>query len=1025
MSDDAAATRPRTGDGWDEYPGLIDMLDDGCKNDVKGLTEWRDCGPYITVTREACTRNIESDHPGLFVLTYDTVAEKPYKGSMIFKSMQAYFDLLTALPEERRNFYDRMSPSKPIPLLFDIDGVPCSMYPEVDDLLSDLYDRVRGFVEETASVDTFEVDAEDFAVFRCPKKDKDGMPVWSLHIHSTEYCFKTPGHHRMFIADFLAYCSARDLYNFGVDGGVYSHCRSMRLPYCSKAEKDQVRTLLRHDKQPSMEEDTKIALVKQQLQNEIRCTYAPEQAHQRTRRNRHGQTVADLVAWEPEGGGYDQKLMDRTQELLMYRLQKENVRCTSANMYRFIWETDGWYCDGCRRNHDTGFLTKVDNSTTPPQIVIRCFRKLAYVQHQPWSKVLGSVNKDPVSYTFNKAACMALIADSSTLRADLDTLHARKKAEEKTVSDALKALAKPTVTEAQKHAAEARIDASEAAAAEIEMKMVPMMAELQVAKEKVLTYVDKFWKLIEMRGGGGTVMRVRYEEDVAVSDNPKVTGLETMGTVKDFVGGYIKITYRTLTFDPACEKENIFMLWMDWDKRKLYTGTGYYPTGSPYITQNPDHFNVFCGLRYDYDPDYLATLAPGVPREDIPGLFFPATMRVLKDRTESGCDSGNNTQTAFFLYWVSCLLRCPGQPTPVMHIFSGVMGTGKSLITKLIKNLVGEINTKEVTGFSDLFHKFNAHLENCLYFVVSEVGALGPNNKNPDDKVEEALRDMLDSAGGKKNIVAKSKDATSANIVMWTIGTTNHRDCVEISPKGDERRKNPLDANRNITPQHFLVKMVDEIEDKRTLKTIFHWFYEMQPIGTTSGNRFFFDPANMPRTPYRKYLMNLQKGGSSHHEVFHSLFFEPILKYNGSADGSGSNSVELFGDALCTLPEGDGDSPGVLPEGDIKGPTEAERTIYFKQAAYTATGTHKPSHIRIPSKFFWLNVRTSPSQPCPKKALKELIGTCIDHQYVDWYNSLHVSQPYALGGGQQAGCFVIPYGPGGSELKKIAKAVLN
>lgn len=996
-----------------------------CEGDVKGEAAYKvitGSHPRVQINKEKISRNIVVDY-NCFAVTYDLGLDAGPKGTMIFPSFDAFFDYRETLAQGAENFYHRAGPGC-IPLFFDIDELKIGQdFSTPQQVVRALLEELNQFIGDCDEVlSEHLIEEGDMVVLQCPKRDKGGAELFSLHIHSKEHFFTKSEEQQQFMKAFKGYCKV----DLGIDLSVYGKCRSLRLPFSCKrvragAEK---RILKRVDRVDASAEDRRETLKSALLLKD------PDTLNESCRIQTRFRTRPPVMRSDASGrldlnenataGPYDRAIMERTLELLEYRFQEPaaSFKLQQGNEHRLIWEyRKPFYCDACGREHEnnTNFRTKVAKALTPPQIVVCCFQSHAHTQQSLYSKVLGPVSHGVEEFSFCMETCVASIDESKEELAQLKDLKCDLKAANANLKHARvqEARAHNPITRAHW---ESKQTEAEERIAEIEADIAAPQAAVDDKKEQVLAYVARFIKLIDQGPGGGKVLRLRMCRDDTSNDEDTIVGVETLDTLKNFMRCYAHTTWRRCTFDPDDETQNVFELWLDWKGRKTYTGTGFYPTGSPLLKRNPDHFNTFKGLAFTYSPTHLTDKYPNTAHEDIPAKAFPNTMQVIRDRTEFGLDGDENRQTEFLCYWIRCLLVCPGQPVPIIQILYGGMGTGKSLIARMVKLLVGAINTKEVTGLNDLFHKFNAHLVGKLFFVVSEMGALDERtHKNPDQDAEHNLKDMLDACGGKKNVTRKGFDSIEVDLCMWTMGCTNNKECVEVDEK--ERRKNCINGTRHETREHrTYTGMVDEIETRETLKDIFCWFYEYPcPRGSGSaGNAYFRDPLNLPQTPYVKWLKSLQTGIQN--EAFIKLFFEPLTKAERSF-AEESVDVTLFDKPLATADDGFANLQ-VIAEADIVGPQG--ETYYFCPAV-----GGKPSFIRVPSKWFWTHVLMQHGNQTsqPKRALKDLVGSAISREYRDWYDRLATSHNYKING-VQTGCFVLPYGPGGCELKRIVEKLV-
>ena len=1077
--------------------GVYDELDRLQQLDDKGTmtVEWPTAGqfnrhPRIVVNREACLRNLTWDY-NLFAVTYDlnwaqkalknaagdVVQEKRTnaKGTMLFPDFDAFFAYYCSLPAQNRHFYHRNWADQPVPFVMDIDdlskdeennpwGFGCA-----GDLIDRLCDELNDFVgscEDVGCMGMFSHD--DFCVFVCDKWDKDQKEVWSLHLHHKGYWFENPESAKEFFRLFHDYLRKhanwpKDDIPMGIDLSIYNKYHSLRLPGCCKKERDPktgqqiVRILQRWDRldshQEEVAESVRLALMVKKdrdmdLRVEVRLRAESERLPVRTRNSveltDHNPSTYMFGIAEPE-------LLKRMQFLLVQEAfpecpDNQMPQIMHQNEHRVVWRSDlPFHCEHCDRDHtgNTNFMLTTDKPYEDPtaKVVMKCFQRGCHPKKAEYSMVLGLAKCEIKNYTFSIKSCHALIQSASETAARVKQLTADVADFETQIRKLKRKI--ECLEDRGRDTTPAEVDLEDAeekvglAKADLDLAR----SELKEQQEVAIEYVDKFFKLIKKGEGGGSVFRLEFRHDPSDMEGQgidQIVRFDNMGGANQFRKVTIHTQYDTLTYDPEDKKQNVFELWWVWDKRKDYGDLGYYPAGGKAARENPHHFNTFFGLSFDYDRTFLRD-----PKFQLGGWwqiaekFFPNTLKVLCDRTEFGCDQGQNKQTFFLMWWIRCMLHTPGDTTPVMPILYGKQGSGKTLIARLIEELVGRHNSKTVTAIPDLFCHFNNHLTNAIYFVVSEIGQLNAMNKNPDHNSEQVLKDFLDGDGSRtKNITSKGKDSESKVVTMWLLGTSNYEKCVEVDPH--ERRKNPIDGDRLITPQVHFTRMLKEMSDRTILRIMFHWFWEM-PAADTLGpehaganTNFFRDPANLPQTPYVHRLKELQKCTACMDDDCIKLFTECIMKFKGDLDQP--NELLFHAPLISVSDRVDGQQYTVISERDLQPAGIPDFFVPAHQGTRLPPGVQRvsanhfdsPSYIRFPRAWAQnsLDFRGGKTVEDKFRQIEVVIKASINTDYREWYDAKCKQKVQNVAGGSVR-CFIIPYGENGVELLRVANAVLG
>jgi hypothetical protein len=150
--------------------------------------------------------------------------------------------------------------------------------------------------------------------------------------------------------------------------------------------------------------------------------------------------------------------------------------------------------------------------------------------------------------------------------------------------------------------------------------------------------------------------------------------------------------------------------------------------------------------------------------ESTPGdctLFFNHLKNLLPDRKDR----------AILISWMAAVVQNPWRKIMWAPVIQGVEGSGKSLVTNVMLNAIGEAHT-HVVNSKDLDNKFNAWLRNKRLIIVPEI-----NTRSRRETIED-LKPMI----GDETIQIQGKGADQSSEINYAnfIMTTNFKDALSV-----------------------------------------------------------------------------------------------------------------------------------------------------------------------------------------------------------------------------------------------------
>jgi hypothetical protein len=142
-------------------------------------------------------------------------------------------------------------------------------------------------------------------------------------------------------------------------------------------------------------------------------------------------------------------------------------------------------------------------------------------------------------------------------------------------------------------------------------------------------------------------------------------------------------------------KVNPVLLWLSWPERTEYPGGVVF---DPRKEHQPDELNLWRGFGVE-------------PKK---GNWFWLKYHLL----EVIC-SGNVDQFQYLMSWIACMLQHPERQGEVAVVLRSVEGTGKGILGRIIKRLLGQ-HGLHITNAKHLVGNFNIHLRDCVFLFADE-----------------------------------------------------------------------------------------------------------------------------------------------------------------------------------------------------------------------------------------------------------------------------------------------------------------
>lgn len=243
----------------------------------------------------------------------------------------------------------------------------------------------------------------------------------------------------------------------------------------------------------------------------------------------------------------------------------------------------------------------------------------------------------------------------------------------------------------------------------------------------------------------------------------------------------------------AAHRENIADIWLKWPGHTKYTRGIIFAPGMTQDSVGPDHLNIFTGW--------------GMPPAEKPNRKADeASCSEFLHHLKYVLCSGDKEIYDWLLWWMADIVQNP-MPASLPGsavVLAGKKGTGKTLVTNVLRKIIGIKYFARATKKKDLVGEFNAHLATALLVNCEEVTFGGDIESN------DTLKDMI--TGDIITMNQKFMPKVTMKSYSRFIFTTNHDYSHNTSE--DERRYLFLDVgsqHMNDTP--YFKKIADQLED--------------------------------------------------------------------------------------------------------------------------------------------------------------------------------------------------------------------
>lgn len=285
--------------------------------------------------------------------------------------------------------------------------------------------------------------------------------------------------------------------------------------------------------------------------------------------------------------------------------------------------------------------------------------------------------------------------------------------------------------------------------------------------------------------------------------------LTTLEAAKVLYANQFVIEYNA---DGKPVKKPLLMRWLEWEKRRDYSGLTFDPTGAP-----TTEYNIWRGLTV-------------VPKKGDWSYLRNHIFEVI-------CNS-NEDYFNWFMTWVAQIYQQPDKKMGSALVIRGAKGTGKSIALDFIARPLGKHSIhldkpEQITG------RFNAHQENKLLLVCEEALFAGSHASN------NTLKHLITSG----NLTVERKGVDADEVASFArIAITSNEDWVVPVTFEDERRFFVLETTDKYRGQLEYFEMIrEQMEDNGGLEAMVHEFTTMAPM-TKNGS--WSDLRTPPQTPW-------------------------------------------------------------------------------------------------------------------------------------------------------------------------------
>ena len=187
--------------------------------------------------------------------------------------------------------------------------------------------------------------------------------------------------------------------------------------------------------------------------------------------------------------------------------------------------------------------------------------------------------------------------------------------------------------------------------------------------------------------------------DTRVSDNYNKLKLWKEATRRSY---YRKYNFNVEGEDKKQDKFKLFDYWLDHIERRSVDEIVFKPRGD----HTEDEYNLWNG--YDYsktEPEQNET-----------------NVELFKNHIIDVWADGDQDMGEWLLNWLAHIIQKPYQKTGIIVALQSRQGVGKTLIMNIMRKMMGERYTLEVSSLEKIFGKFNSGLERKILVNLNETG---------------------------------------------------------------------------------------------------------------------------------------------------------------------------------------------------------------------------------------------------------------------------------------------------------------
>ena len=330
--------------------------------------------------------------------------------------------------------------------------------------------------------------------------------------------------------------------------------------------------------------------------------------------------------------------------------------------------------------------------------------------------------------------------------------------------------------------------------------------------------IDKSVKIKDFESKAYADVKARLEEHVAIikvplcfiyediNDEGKLTySVHTKDEMKTIVA---PMKYESVNSGKLVEK-SIFNDWIEDPDRREYKRMDFVPNEN---YNNPDVYNTFKGFDYsNYDTTEFEYKQQAVD------LFTHQISILCNHEIES---------VEYNLNYIADMFQNPAILPAVSLLFKSGMGWGKDQMIDAIQKLMGAGFVHRTADMDSIFGNFNGSLKNKMILQFNEQqGRAGFANK---EKLKNIITEKYTTINEKNE-----KAYTQTNYLRIYI-CTNNEHVIDIPV--DDRRFCVFKADKEKPPVSHCLAMLDMIEDRDSMFTLFKFFMERNLLGVSLRN---------------------------------------------------------------------------------------------------------------------------------------------------------------------------------------------